>query len=139
MEVKANELRIGNIIEREYDSEYPNENLILRVEEITYESLIPDYYYINGYAIDLWKPIPLTEEWLIKLGAIEIIDKYGRHFELGKHWIYIFDDGIEFEFYIQSINQRFNLFKKFKHVHVFQNLIFALTGTELTIKGQETI
>jgi hypothetical protein len=66
------------------------------------------------------KPIILTEEWLLKLG-FDINIPYGwfyRGFKLNKNFSYeLIGDAI-----------------KIKYVHQLQNLYFALTGEELTIK-----
>jgi len=91
----------------------------------------------------VFEPIPLTEEWLIKFGAEKSNDEYGGFF-LPKHngtrlrikyaeryigeskvkcWSIFFGIGRYGGFYVQA-----------DHVHQLQNLYFALTGEELTIK-----
>jgi hypothetical protein len=81
----------------------------------------------NGWQIDEGeevKPIPLTEEWLIKFG-FEYSDLNGDSglwkippFQIyGKYNQFIYD-------YRLDVN----------YVHQLQNLYFALTGEELTIK-----
>ena len=64
------------------------------------------------------KPIPLTEEWLLKFGFRES-NKYLFKYKLGlkKRGDNYFYDNISI-----------------KHVHQLQNLYFALTGEELTLK-----
>jgi hypothetical protein len=66
------------------------------------------------------KPIPLTEEWLVKFG-FEGWDKGDYTMNLSNA-----------NFYKLPIWQP--LAKNIKHVHQLQNLYFALTGEELTIK-----
>jgi len=85
----------------------------------------------DGYDIDhvrddkegLHKPIPLTEDWLLRLGKGKgnlIIN--GLH-EKGVLYFNSGADYIEFDA------------KHIKYVHQLQNLYHALTGKELTIQG----
>ncbi len=77
-----------------------------------------------------YKPIPLTEEWLVKFGFREellywVIDMMGTELsiikESGSALV-----GLEHECGGTDL--------KIQHVHQLQNLYFALTGEELTIK-----
>lgn len=78
-------------------------------------------------------PIPLTEEWLVKFGFVCHSDGY-CHFPT---------KGISFNDYKSNmINlcvgkhcQEGEYLPHTKHVHQLQNLYFALTGQELTIKN----
>lgn len=81
--------------------------------------------------IDL-EPIPLTEEWLIRLGA----KKY-------RNVIYIpvtnLKAEMHFEIYgeeiVTTIKSQFSdlILDRIKHVHQLMNLFYALTGEELTL------
>ncbi len=62
----------------------------------------------NGLMHQLYKPIPLTEEWLVKFEQKDL------------------------DLFILEIEVNWNI--KIKYVHQLQNLYFALTGEELTIK-----
>lgn len=108
--MKANELRIGNLVRlREHDA-------FIQIEQ---------YQLCESELINV-QPIPLTEEWLLKFGFDDLgTYGYGRgNFHICLH---------ENEFYF-SINNR----KVFiKHVHQLQNLYFALTGEELTYGGNK--
>ena len=103
--MEANELRIGNLVE------YPS--------GATYKV---DILYKEYSLLETWKAIPLTEEWLLKLGfnnnifdfCFEIID------------FYITND--ESKFMFQSCLE-------IKTVHQLQNLYFAITETELIFKS----
>ena len=66
------------------------------------------------------KPIPLTEEWLVKFGINCLSDG-----------VFIFKIG-----YTQNIVFQPDMKCNYKceHVHQLQNLYFALTGEELTLK-----
>lgn len=69
------------------------------------------------------EPIPLTEGWLIKLG----FDKFPHStlWDTDKFWAGRFENGVLKISYLEI---------GVKYVHQLQNLYFALTGEELTIK-----
>jgi hypothetical protein len=115
--MKSTELRIGNLV---YDTKgYVN---TIDLEAIT---------YIFKESLNQVKPIPLTEEWLLKFGFKNRPDGICDHWHLGINPI-THDWMIELKnlgagfFYI---NGYFNI----KYVHQLQNLYFALTGEELAI------
>lgn len=106
--MKANELRIGNLV---YDSTGCTTVI---------ESIIPEQKRVR-------KPIPLTEEWLVRFGGKkndeEITIPINRHLCISfidSECQLITDD----DFFVMDVY----------HVHQLQNLYFALTGEELTIK-----
>lgn len=123
--IKANELRIGNWVEMKTV-------LIGSKWEAIESELINmnDMGSGNGtYAS--YKPIPLTEEWLIKFGFdVEInVDNGDWYFKQSKVDVsfgLIKDDNGSWELYTGS--------RKIKYVHQLQNLYFALTGEELENK-----
>ena len=111
--MKASELRIGN-----YYNQFGNTEKVCHVV-IKNLTEAPDG--------QLWcKPIPLTEEWLLRMGVE----------------VYEFDNGEPNQYRLKSrlIVIRENSFcdygsnVKIKYVHSLQNLYFALTNQELEIK-----
>ena len=109
--MEAKDLRIGNLV---------NE---LNVGVITVD--IVDLEAIKNGDTN-YQPIPLTEEWLLKF---EFVKK---------------DYGCQIHYYANTkslwkITFKKDVFKRdktiIKHVHQFQNLYFALTGVELTLKN----
>jgi hypothetical protein len=97
----------------------------------------------NGFRDDKfvsinYKPIPLTEEWLLKFGFEKEMD---GSLVLNNLAIFL-DKRFKENVYLMTIeggifgsevwNKLHNL--KLKHVHQLQNLYFALTNEELTIK-----
>jgi hypothetical protein len=132
--MKANELRIGNLVIANnllYRKE--GENKIACVvgidSEKEYNDLISSItiYHIDdefkdtyGQWIKHLEPIPLTEEWLIKLGFSRI-DKYT--FVKSGIFIHMRKRGFVFskKLIVENVNQ-------------LQNLYFALTKKELTMK-----
>jgi len=130
--MKAEELRIGNYYKC-FDGTIDG----YRIHQI----VLRDFAYIGDAGGDFgnygFKPIPLTEEWLIKFG-----------FEKKKH-IYP-DNSKSFDYWFNSWYVRFDIdigiiiigrlhfqdyqyLDNIKHVHQLQNLYFALTGTELKL------
>ena len=96
---------------------------------------------------EMFEPIELTEEWLIKFGAFkhELKGQYGYKYffpmldyiyvierDFNKHQSHFF--GIQYTDCEGIEDQVFNFSFDLKYVHQLQNLYFALTGNELTIK-----
>lgn len=88
------------------------------------KNCINSKYPSNIYAIQL------TEEWLLEFGFDLLFQTCYRgrysNFTINGIWVYFFTDKNTVEF-------RDNDFK-IKYVHQLQNVWFALTGEELTIK-----
>lgn len=122
MKISANELRIGNLLQWG-DGEITVDLNVLRDFDV---------YVINGL-----EPIPLTEEWLIRVGFEkqdsgykinhpDYCEWYQRDFPVigelcqssDKEYLYDTDTDI----------------LRINSVHQLQNLIFALTGEELIQK-----
>jgi hypothetical protein len=121
--MEAKDLRIGNLV---------NYNIVDSLDDRKQwleESLIDasDLLYLEKHPNDTdFKPIPLTEEWLLRF---EFVKK---------------DYGCQIHYYANTkslwkITFKKDLFKCdktiIKHVHQLQNLYFALTGVELTLKN----
>ena len=80
------------------------------------------------------KPIPLTEEWLLKLGLKH--EKFDWNNEPPNKDVSVGYNGNDFINNEMTFKYKTVLFK-ITHVHQLQNLYFALTGKELTIKEQK--
>lgn len=133
--MKVQELRVGNLINHKERGQ-----ITVRSLEADFPEFTEGEMAINGFPESELNPIPLTEEWLLKFG-----------FGFEKHPVYHFvsPDG---RWYTYFVNRGYNppgseefAFDKMtgggeitlafiKHVHQLQNLYFALTGEELTIK-----
>jgi hypothetical protein len=118
--MEATELRIGNNVLRH--------GVVVNVGARS----IFDIWDNSGINILGYKPIPLTEEWLIKLG-----------FEKTEGW----DDMIFWRIHVNG--QTFDLEENLqgyeydmwiivRHVHQLQNLFYSLTGTELSLAKNKT-
>lgn len=117
--MKSSEVRIGN-----YYLEFGVE--LKQVEFLRKDTVIIDF-----------NPIPLTEEWLLKFGFELLCRKSTNGFKntifsmRNPSWSLMeLDKGYGVNFW-----QGNNLL----YVHQLQNLYFALTGEELTIKDHENI
>jgi hypothetical protein len=120
--MKANELRIGNYYQ--YASDYGI--TYAQVQEIKHNQfgLLSDF---DGTNFEICKPIPLTEEWLLKFGFKK--DTWTNNDLIIGHWwnndsILITDD-----FKLDGQEDM----KPLQYVHQLQNLYFALTNEELTL------
>ena len=119
--MKANELRIGNLVLIPYNKSNKQEGFF----EATISQIGDFGAYIKP---EDYEPILLTEEWLLKFG-FKIWDR-NKWSDLGMN-IVLLENGDNFLF---LANQRHvNIF----YIHQLQNLYFALTGEELTYGGSK--
>jgi hypothetical protein len=121
MEIEARELRIGNYISSMY-----GEGAAV-IKSIVEEKNWGGYFVVtenNKTSIKMINPIPLTEEWLIKLGfkkdKVDLATYYFGDFE------------IQLPVYLKYKDAHLN---KIKYVHQLQNLYFALREKELTYEN----
>lgn len=114
----ARELRIGNFINYNYLGS-------------TIVSMIESGEDITQASSNEYSPIPLTEEWIAKLGISNngrnIYSKHGE-IDICVNAKVVYIGGCD----LPLDNQYFEL--KCEYVHQLQNLYFSLTGQELTIK-----
>lgn len=113
--MKASELRMGNWLMRDSQPE----GFLVDAQTILRMSL-------SGIRDE--KPIPLTEEWLVKLGFKKDRIDYWRPDE----WFYAINQKSDGTFWLAE--DECDPVTEIKYVHQLQNLYFALTGEELTIK-----
>jgi len=136
--MQANELRIGNyfndragkLLKLDW---WESINKACCKMEIEGKEVHPMTEYVESCT-----PILLTEEWLVKFGFKKVRENTKHfkvdffHYENDDCWIYLILDGFELE--LNTSDERHNLDRTYKYVHQLQNLYFALTGKELTIK-----
>ena len=130
-------LRIGNYV---HDKHYRLMSVLTIDSRVGYSNHYKDAFGTSQGG--MIKPIPLTEDWLVKFGFEEIVfdseeTGYGVEYEIsishGSKMV-VYDDmsfGIEnneLDTHWLSLD-----FDKFSGVHQLQNLYFALTGEELEI------
>ena len=107
--MEAKELRIGNYVENDIGD-------FILIDRDTLPFIVTKW-------IKCHHPIPLTEEWLVKFGFEENSTS--------------FTNSIAYPCIVKLKNQSNCIFYnslQIKHVHQLQNLYFALTNEELTIK-----
>lgn len=118
--MKTNELRFGNYV---YDT-------LGKVNKIDLEAIT----YIAKETHNQVKPIPLTEEWLLKFGFEWSIWHQAWH-----KLSFIFDlseRGVG-GYYMHMVKKNNEIIcPEIIYVHQLQNLYFALTGEELTFKSE---
>lgn len=121
-DMKANELRIGNLVYYRKD--------VLRVSKIVKYRF--ECEGLNGFIdytnldCDTFEPIKLNNKWLLKFGFEKDKDNV---FQLS-NCVFWLDTG-----FIQIANCYTPIMNiNCKYVHQLQNLYFALKGEELTVK-----
>lgn len=132
--MNVKELRLGNYVKFRFN--------IIQVSSISCSGINLEAYYdyygcqerIKARVLkDQIKPIPLTEEWLLKLGFIPTDLSIKRSFDVttyNNRWHGVF---LEYHFagwYMTTPH----IVKEIKWVHQIQNLYFSVTQEELTIK-----
>ena len=128
--MKANDLRIGNYyMFADYDG------IVYRqVKEIKHNKfgLLSDY---DGVNFDICRPIPITEEWLLKFGFYYqssdknyvVKSKQENNNSIKKidgDWCYNNDYSDASCYFVREL----------RYIHELQNLYYALNEEELTIK-----
>ena len=121
--MKAEYLRIGNYV---YDG-----------KEAIAIDIISLRYMVDNKGIEIFKPIPLLDEWLDKLGFKKEFDGcYSTEKTAFPIWRNIHNNvvGLKWNEFYAGTGGVIKSVVHLKHVHQLQNLYFALTGKELVIK-----
>lgn len=116
--MKANELRLGNYVEMT--------GVVMHLDHP--EKLA--YILENGFEVPC-EPIPVTGEWLVKLGLKDEVSAVGEDFY---HIYPSVDEDFNDIFIFSKNNERL---REIKYVHELQNGWHWFTGEELTIKETE--
>jgi hypothetical protein len=112
-------LKIGNYVHHKDNWSYRQPKQDFNEFDFTWSE--SDWYALGECTLSLddIEPIPLTEEWLLRLGF--------NGWDKGNFTMVLSNGNfIEFGYVIA---------KNIKHVHQLQNLYFALTNEELTIQN----
>lgn len=126
--MEANELRIGNWVHQFTKIDASNSADFTKDVLVSMETL----HIIKGNnSFFGYEPIPLTEEWLVRFGLIDIEGIINKSFPFGEYVKTSSFGGISINYQTNSIQIMPKI--EIKHVHQLQNLYFALTGEELTI------
>jgi len=111
-QIQPQELRVGNVL--------------MYGSSILYNIDVNDIRWCsddNDAFNEVHRPIPLTPEILLEMGAEEKKPPYSREFYLHQKLI-MFDENGAFDYACRT---------RLPYVHVLQNFIYALTGEELTL------
>ena len=138
--MKAKDLRIGNLVMRE-------NHLVNKYDKVKNHQIVVDHRDIQACVIapEKFKPIPLTEEWLIKMGfksagygcpETGYKEKFPYKISLGSYSELIIEH--DFSYHIKSkvddhivcVNN-----DNVEYVHLLQNLYHSLKREELTINN----
>ena len=122
--MKASELRIGNFMGTHNKGE-EDKVLTINAQNILTEAKS------NKQGYSRYRPIPLTEEWLLKFG-FEYLDS-SNWFVIcsdSNHLIYIYFEKVKKSF---AMVYNGSQFCTIRHVYQLQNLYFALTNEELIL------
>jgi len=114
------ELRLGNYV--------MNGRVIIDFDEKDWDCIVNRVF--SRTPEDRYHPIPLTKECLLKLGFVA--NKYNDEFEL---YPLVFDCEYTDKGEWNIRYEDHPLSTEIQHVHQLQNLYFALTGEELTLKN----
>jgi hypothetical protein len=134
--MKAKELRIGNLVDVYREDVHYGTIVIESITPYGVNERIGTYYAVfNKPMCDelLVKPITLTEEWLLKFGFENPDNDYRWVYGNDLIWVDLDDGGCALDRALIWLDVAFNL--KIQYVHQLQNLYFALTNEELTIKN----
>lgn len=116
--MKASELRVGNFIR--FNNLIQPEEIITINPRFFCSAMCNKDFDINGY----YKPIPLTEEWLLKFGFKKENTLHdGTSVYNGTPYLYFKDGYARISIKTPDI----------EYVHQLQNLYFSLTGEELSL------
>lgn len=135
----ANDLRLGNLIYWNIPEKKDTIHTVVGIRNGKLQTIPISL----GESIEDYKPIPLTQIWLEKLGLIKknITEDMPQELKQpdidkdGNIW-YMWVQGL-FNLEIQENGEIwFELYSHYKHikyVHELQNLYYALTGVELSV------
>ena len=140
--MKANELRIGNFVQ---DKKWKTPwiiNCFLGLSTVEVDSASVSFPTDSCHepSLHTLEPIPLTEEWLERFGFEKVSEDYVRYdLKASKDIYIIYADDYSCALFNSKESEEDELgvipnWETIKHVHQLQNLYFALTGQELTIK-----
>jgi len=126
--MKIEELRVGNLIY------FPFHNENVKVLGLGLKSDLSKLIQVETKGtilmdkLSCFKPIPLTEEWLLNFGfeKKQMYGKHNRYFFIKNKLYYCEHDFYSFVYSNNSLE-----IKEPKYVHQLQSLYFALTGQEL--------
>jgi hypothetical protein len=139
--MKSTELRIGNLLHYQYFNPKPR-NPSFELATVIVVRILKDIVYykhpnrnkVHKQKVSELKPIPLTEECLLKMG----FDKAINGWFCSKEYLWLRQNKLNNQWFA-GVNGIGDIdCKRIDYVHCLQNLYFALTGEELTFSTPKT-
>ena len=129
--MKTTDLRIGNFISINFGNR--DDGKIITVDGVSDCEIYNEEY---GYSpCNEFKPIPLTEQWLLDFGFNQNIEtQWYIHFDNMCLTLHGYSEQYIVEIHDMGIDESSIFLMSIKYVHQFQNLYFALTQEELILK-----
>ena len=126
--MEADELMLGNYINVDNKIHLPlYSNLIFKIISINKKAVSIELAFKAdfdfGQKLKYIKPIPLTEDWLIKFG----FEETSKNTFVNEFLIFKISEN---KFMYEPLNEIIEL----KYIHTLQNYFFALCGKELILK-----
>ncbi|KAA0126423.1 hypothetical protein FY557_17385 [Chryseobacterium sp. SN22] len=118
--IKAKELRLGNKVQKYGKTVTVDLGVLAKIN--------------NGSVV--YEPIPLSEEWLLKIGFEKKAEHNFRKFIFERGIIHAYTNKPEVEIELGNKSGYSFGYPKVKSVHQLQNLVHSLTGEELTVKQE---
>ena len=126
--INAKELRIGNLVEYRITDKLYERKEWWEVSEIDAD----DIHWLSKVDTkdEDFRAIPLTEEWLLKLGFKKERERYFNTFIVLR---FINNKVDAFNLGVSHDDEYLEFLNSINYVHQLQNLHFALTHRELTV------
>jgi len=137
--LQASELRIGNLVK--HDGKIGAVCVIYEdAINFTDETSLVGWYTLEFDSETELKPIPLTEDWLLRMGfeisPDELQDSWeGVSWQYKIHDFYMLSNPVFYFAYNHDNHIEYFTDDAMEYVHQLQNLFYALVGEELTINA----
>jgi len=118
--IHSNELRIGNYLEYYI----PTDDLGWQTTQVDWQDIRLCQEQNESFNLEN-RPIPLTEEWLMKFG---FNSKFSGYRKVNLRLVNFLETETIYHVFFKN-----SLIKTIQYVHELQNVYFALTNTELTL------
>jgi len=110
----------------------------LRIGNLVYSPMMNDNFKISNLTDEYnptCQPIPLTEEWLVRLGFQKESKEYFIKINNHSNLLLFYSTFHDKYYYFADVERRqYNSTLPMLYVHQIQNLYYSLTGQELEMK-----
>lgn len=131
--MNAKDYRIGNLVYYHIEDSMDERKEWNEVSPIDYDDLRCFVQYEDNSE---YRPIPLTEEWLLKFhrneDEIEKSKRFPNEITIYDRFLFIWKPEYKYWYVVTAYHKEY--LSKIEFVHEYQNFIFALTGEELTLE-----